>query len=224
MESYKREFIEFMVESNALTFGEFITKSGRKTPYFINTGNYKTGKQAKQLGEFYAKAIKEQIKGDIDVLFGPAYKGIPLAVATSIALETNYQQNINYCFNRKEEKDHGEGGNLVGHKLQDGDKVLIIEDVITSGASIRECLPQIQAAANVQIAGEIISVDRMERGLENKTAIEQIYDDYGFKVYSIVNVREIIEVLYNKPINGKVYINDNIKEQMEAYLEKYCVK
>lgn len=224
MESYKREFIEFMVESNALTFGEFITKSGRKTPYFINTGNYKTGKQAKQLGEFYAKAIKEQIKGDIDVLFGPAYKGIPLAVATSIALETNYQQDINYCFNRKEEKDHGEGGNLVGHKLQDGDKVLIIEDVITSGASIRECLPQIQAAANVQIAGEIISVDRMERGLENKTAIEQIYDDYGFKVYSIVNVREIIEVLYNKPINGKVYIDDNIKEQMEAYLEKYCVK
>lgn len=224
MESYKREFIEFMVESNALTFGEFITKSGRKTPYFINTGNYKTGKQAKQLGEFYAKAIKEQIKGDIDVLFGPAYKGIPLAVATSIALETNYQQDINYCFNRKEEKDHGEGGNLVGHKLQDGDKVLIIEDVITSGASIRECLPQIQAAANVQIAGEIISVDRMERGLENKTAIEQIYDDYGFKVYSIVNVREIIEVLYNKPINGKIYIDDNIKEQMEAYLEKYCVK
>ena len=224
MESYKREFIEFMVRSGVLTFGDFTTKSGRKTPYFVNTGNYKTGAQAAKLGEFYAKAIKEHIKEDIDVLFGPAYKGIPLAVATSMALATQHDTDVNYCFNRKEEKDHGEGGKMVGYKLKDGDNVLITEDVITSGASIRECLPQIMAAAKVNIIGEIISVDRMERGLENKTAIQQIYDDYGFKVYPIVNVKEVIEVLHNYPVDGKVYIDDEMKAKMEAYLEEYCVK
>ena len=224
MESYKREFIEFMVRSGVLTFGDFTAKSGRKTPYFVNTGNYKTGTQAVKLGEFYAKAIKEHIKDDIDVLFGPAYKGIPLAVATSMALATQHDTDVNYCFNRKEEKDHGEGGKMVGYKLKDGDNVVITEDVITSGASIRECLPQIMAAAKVNIIGEIISVDRMERGLENKTAIQQIYDDYGFKVYPIVNVKEVIEVLHNHPVDGKVYIDDEMKAKMEAYLEEYCVK
>lgn len=224
MANYKKEFIEFMVRSGVLTFGDFTTKSGRKTPYFVNTGNYKTGAQAAQLGAFYAQAIKEHIKEDIDVLFGPAYKGIPLAVATSMALATNHQQDVNYCFNRKEEKDHGEGGKMVGYKLKDGDHVLITEDVITSGASIRECLPQIMAAANVKIIGEIISVDRMERGLENKTAIQQIYDDYGFKVYPIVTVREIIDTLHNQPVDGKVYIDDAMKAKMEAYLDEYCVK
>ena len=224
MEQYKKEFIEFMVRSGVLTFGDFTTKSGRKTPYFVNTGNYKTGAQAAKLGEFYAKAIKEHIKEDVDVLFGPAYKGIPLAVATSMALATQHDTDVNYCFNRKEEKDHGEGGKMVGYKLKDGDNVLITEDVITSGASIRECLPQIMAAAKVNIIGEIISVDRMERGLENKTAIEQIYDDYGFKVYPIVNVKEVIEALHNNPVDGKVYIDDEMKAKMEAYLEEYCVK
>ena len=224
MMGYKKEFIEFMVKSGVLTFGDFTTKSGRKTPYFVNTGNYKTGAQAAKLGEFYAKAIKEHIKEDIDVLFGPAYKGIPLAVATSMALATQFDQDVNYCFNRKEEKDHGEGGKMVGYKLQDGDNVLITEDVITSGASIRECLPQIMAAAKVNVIGEIISVDRMERGLENKTAIQQIYDDYGFKVYPIVNVKEVIEVLHNNPVDGKVYIDDEMKAKMESYLEEYCVK
>lgn len=224
MESYKKEFIEFMVRSGVLTFGDFTTKSGRKTPYFVNTGNYKTGAQAAKLGEFYAKAIKEHIKEEIDVLFGPAYKGIPLAVATSMALATQHDTDVNYCFNRKEEKDHGEGGKMVGYKLKDGDNVIITEDVITSGASIRECLPQIMAAAKVNIIGEIISVDRMERGLENKTAIQQIYDDYGFKVYPIVNVKEVIEVLHNHPVDGKVYIDDTMKAKMEAYLEEYCVK
>lgn len=224
MESYKREFIEFMVRSGVLTFGDFTTKSGRKTPYFVNTGNYKTGAQAAKLGEFYAKAIKEHIKEDIDVLFGPAYKGIPLAVATSIALATAHDTDVNYCFNRKEEKDHGEGGKMVGYKLKDGDNVLITEDVITSGASIRECLPQIMAAAKVNIIGEIISVDRMERGLENKTAIQQIYDDYGFKVYPIVNVKEVIEALHNNPVDGVIYIDDAMKAKMEAYIEEYCVK
>ena len=224
MQDYKREFIEFMVRSGVLTFGDFTTKSGRKTPYFVNTGNYKTGAQAAKLGEFYAKAIKEHITDKIDVLFGPAYKGIPLAVATSMALAMQHHTDVNYCFNRKEEKDHGEGGKMVGYKLQDGDNVLITEDVITSGASIRECLPQIMAAAKVNIIGEVISVDRMERGLENKTAIEQIYDDYGFKVYPIVNVKEVIEVLHNHPVDGKIYIDDAMKAKMEAYLEEYCVK
>lgn len=224
MQAYKKEFIEFMVRSGVLTFGDFTTKSGRKTPYFVNTGNYKTGAQAAKLGSFYAQAIKEHIKEDIDVLFGPAYKGIPLAVATSMAMATEQGQDINYCFNRKEEKDHGEGGKMVGYKLKDGDNVLITEDVITSGASIRECLPQIMAAAKVNIVGEIISVDRMERGLENKTAIQQIYDDFGFKVYPIVNVKEVIEVLHNNPVDGKIYIDDEMKAKMEAYLAEYCVK
>ena len=224
MQQYKQEFIEFMVRSGVLTFGDFTTKSGRKTPYFVNTGNYKTGAQAAKLGEFYAKAIMEHIKEPIDALFGPAYKGIPLAVATSMALATQHDRDINYCFNRKEEKDHGEGGKMVGYKLKDGDNVLITEDVITSGASIRECLPQLMATAKVNVIGEIISVDRMERGLENKTAIQQIYDDYGFKVYPIVTVREVIDTLHNRPVDGKVYIDDEMKARMEAYLEAYCVK
>ena len=224
MQQYKQEFIEFMVRSGVLTFGDFTTKSGRKTPYFVNTGNYKTGAQAAKLGEFYAKAIMEHFPDQVDVLFGPAYKGIPLAVATSMALATQRDRDINYCFNRKEEKDHGEGGKMVGYKLKDGDKVVITEDVITSGASIRECLPQIMAAAKVDIVGEIISVDRMERGLENKTAIQQVYDDYGFKVYAIVTVREVIDALHNRPVDGKVYIDDEMKAKMEAYIEEYCVK
>ena len=224
MMSYKKEFIEFMVRSGVLTFGDFTTKSGRKTPYFVNTGNYKTGAQAAKLGEFYAKAIMENVKDDIDALFGPAYKGIPLAVSTAIALATQHDKDLNYCFNRKEEKDHGEGGKMVGYKLQDGDNVLIIEDVITAGTAIRECLPQLQAAANVNIKGLVISVDRMERGTENKTAIQQVYDDFGIKAYPIVTVREIIDTIHNVEIDGKVYIDDAMKERMEAYLAEYCVK
>lgn len=222
--SYKKEFITFMVRSGVLTFGDFITKSGRKTPYFVNTGNYRTGAQAARLGEFYAKAIEENVKEEVQALFGPAYKGIPLAVSAAIALSNNFGKDINYCFNRKEEKDHGEGGNMVGYKLQDGDNVLIIEDVITAGTAIRECLPQLQRAANVNITGLIVSVDRMERGTENKTAIKQIYDDYGITTYPLVTVREIIDTLHNVEIDGKVYIDDAMKARMEAYLEEYCVK
>ncbi|MGL4799852.1 MAG: orotate phosphoribosyltransferase [Cellulosilyticaceae bacterium] len=222
--SYKKEFIEFMVRAGVLTFGDFVTKSGRKTPYFVNTGNYKTGYQASKLGEFYAKCIKENIKEDVDALFGPAYKGIPLSVATSIALANNFEQDVNYCFNRKEAKDHGEGGTMVGYKLQDGDKVLIIEDVITAGTAIRECFPILQAAADVEIAGLIISVDRMERGQQNKTAIQEIEEEFGIKTYPIVTVREIIDALHNNPVDGKVVIDDAMRARMEAYLEEYCVK
>ena len=221
---YKKEFIEFMVRSGVLTFGDFTTKSGRKTPYFVNTGNYKTGFQAARLGEFYASCIQENMKEDITALFGPAYKGIPLSVATAIALSNKYEKDVNYCFNRKEAKDHGEGGTMVGYKLQDGDKVLVIEDVITAGTAIRECLPILKAAADVDIAGLIISVDRMERGQQNKTAIQEIYDEFGIKTYPIVTVREIIDTLHNVPVDGKVVIDDEMKAKMEAYLEEYCVK
>ncbi len=222
--SYKKEFIEFMVRAGVLTFGDFTTKSGRKTPYFVNTGNYKTGYQAAKLGEFYASCIQENIKENVDALFGPAYKGIPLSVATAIALSNKFDQDVNYCFNRKEVKDHGEGGSMVGYKLKDGDKVLIIEDVITAGTAIRECLPVLKAAADVEIAGLIISVDRMERGTQNKTAIQEIYDEFGIKAYPIVTVREIIDTLHNNPVDGKVVIDDAMRARMEAYLEEYCVK
>ena len=222
--SYKKEFIEFMVRSGVLTFGDFITKSGRKTPYFVNTGNYKTGYQAGKLGEFYAKCIAENIKEDVDALFGPAYKGIPLSVATAIALANDHNKDVNYCFNRKEAKDHGEGGTMVGYKLQDGDKVLIIEDVITAGTAIRECLPIFKSAANIEIAGLIISVDRMERGQSNRTAIQEIEEEFGIKTYPIVTVREIIETLHNVEIDGKVVIDDEMRARMEAYLAEYCVK
>lgn len=223
--SYKNEFIEFMVGCNVLTFGDFTTKSGRKTPYFINTGNYKTGSQADKLGQFYAKCIFENMEAgniskDIDCLFGPAYKGIPLAVATSIALSRDYNIDLNYCFNRKEAKDHGEGGTMIGYKLKDGDKVLMIEDVITAGTAVRECFPVLKACADVEIEGLVISVDRMETGLGELTAIEEIEKEFGIKTFNIVNVREIIETLHNKEICGEIIITDDIKARMEAQIKK----
>lgn len=224
MSSYKQEFIEFMVRSGVLTFGDFTAKSGRKTPYFVNTGNYKTGEQAARLGEFYARCITENIKEPITALFGPAYKGIPLSVSTAIALSNNHQVNVNYCFNRKEAKDHGEGGSMVGYKLQDGDKVVIIEDVITAGTAIRECLPILKAAADIEIVGLVISVDRMERGQGNKTAIREIADEFGIRTYPIVTAREIIDTLYGREVDGRVIIDDAMKEKMEQYLATYCVK
>lgn len=229
MVSYKQEFIEFMIRSGVLTFGDFTTKSGRKTPYFVNTGNYKTGAQADKLGHFYASCIAENMKNgkideDVVTLFGPAYKGIPIAVATAIGLSRDFDRDINYCFNRKEEKDHGEGGKMVGYKLQDKDKVLIVEDVITAGTAIRETLPQLMAAADVEIAGLIISVDRMEKGQGEKTAIQEIEEEFGIKTYPIVTVREIIDTMHNVEIDGKVVIDDEMKAKMEAYLEQYCVK
>ena len=222
---YKQEFIQFMVRSGVLTFGDFTAKSGRKTPYFINTGNYKTGAQAARLGEFYAKCLVENIPGHIDALFGPAYKGIPLAVATAISLADHHNRDVNYCFNRKEAKDHGEGGTMVGYKLKDGDKVVIIEDVITAGTAMRESLPLLKAAANhIEVAGVIISVDRTERGQGDKSAVQEMKEEFGIPVYPIVTAREIIDALYNVEVDGKVYIDDAMKAKMEAYLEQYGVK
>lgn len=226
--NYKKQFIEFMVRAGVLTFGDFTTKSGRKTPYFVNTGNYKTGAQADKLGHFYASCIEEnmkngKIKEDIVALFGPAYKGIPISVATAISLSRDFDRDINYCFNRKEEKDHGEGGNMVGYKLQDEDSLLMVEDVITAGTAVRETLPQLMAAAKVKVEGLIISVDRMEKGQGDKTAIQEIEEEFGIKTYPIVTVREIIDAMHNTEIDGKIVIDDAMKQRMEEYLAKYCV-
>ncbi len=213
--SYKKEFIKFMCQSNVLTFGDFTLKSGRKAPYFINTGNYKTGEQIAKLGEFYAKCIEEN-NVSANVFFGPAYKGIPLCVAAASSLFSQFGKNVNYCFNRKEAKDHGEGGVIVGHKLSDGDNVLIIEDVITAGTAIRETLPILKAAADVNISGVIISVDRMEKGKGEKSAVQEVFDEFGIKVYPIVTVEDIIECIKDGTIEGKEYL-DKMLEYRKTY-------
>lgn len=212
---YKKQFIKFMCDSGVLTFGDFVTKSGRNTPYFVNTGNYKTGMQIAKLGEFYAECMKENnIK--TDVLFGPAYKGIPLCVAVSIALFNKYDMNVNYCFNRKEAKDHGEGGVIVGHKLKDGDNVVIIEDVITAGTAIRETLPILKNTAAVNIDAVIISVDRKEKGNNGKSAVQEVYEEFGIKVYPIVTIEDIIDSIKDGTIDGSQYL-DKMLEYRKQY-------
>ncbi len=224
MEQYKKEFIEFMVDCNVLKFGDFVTKSGRKTPFFINTGFYRTGAQLRRLGGYYAKAIQEKFGTDFDVLFGPAYKGIPLSVAASMAMSEEFGAEIRYCSNRKEIKDHGDKGILLGSPLGDGDKVVIIEDVTTAGTSIEETLPIIRAQGNVDVLGLVVSVDRMERGQGSKTALTEIQEKYGFRTTAIVTMGEVIEHLYNKPYNGKVMIDDSLKQAIDAYYDMYGVK
>ncbi|MBQ3415959.1 orotate phosphoribosyltransferase [Clostridium sp. DSM 8431] len=224
MQQYKKEFIEFMVECGVLTFGDFVTKSGRKTPFFVNTGNYKTGSQLKRLGEFYAKAIKEHFPDDYNIVFGPAYKGIPLSVTTTIALSDMYGIDVNYCSNRKEVKDHGDKGILLGSPIKDGDRVLIVEDVTTAGTSIYETMPLLKSQGNVNVEGLIISVDRMERGKTEKSALTQLREEFGFKTCAIVTMEEVREYLYNKEINGKVLIDDEINSRIDAYYEQYGAK
>lgn len=214
--TYKEQFIKFMVENGVLRFGEFILKSGRKAPYFINTGNYNTGSQLERLGEYYAQCI---IDNNIDgeTLIGPAYKGIPLSVATAIALSAKHGKDLNYSFDRKEVKDHGEGGLFVGRQFKDGEKVIIIEDVMTSGKALREILPKIKAQANVEVAGMVISVDRMERGLESSlSAVQEVYKEFGVKVYSIVTMLDIISAIENGVIEGKEYL-PAMKEYRNTY-------
>ena len=218
---YKSKFITFMARAGALTFGDFVTKSGRKTPYFVNTGKYSDGEQISQLGRFYAGCIIDNVKiAENTVLFGPAYKGIALAVSTAIAL-SDLGINVNYSFNRKEVKDHGEGGELVGHKLAKGDRVLIIEDVITAGTAVREVLPIFQNAGTT-IDGLIISVDRMERGTGQRTAIQEIWEDHQIPTFPIVNVLDILNYLHNTPVDGKILIDDEIAARMKAYMNEYC--
>lgn len=224
MKAYKKEFIDFMIECGVLTFGDFVTKSGRKTPFFVNTGNYQTGSQLSRLGEFYAEAIKENFGDDYDVLFGPAYKGIPLGVTTTIALANKYDIDVKYCSNRKEVKDHGDKGILLGSKLKDGDKVLIVEDVTTAGTSIYETMPILKSQGDVDVKGLIISVDRMERGQGEQSALVEIREKFGFKTCAIVTMAEVIEYLYNKEINGKVIIDDEIKGRIDEYYKQYGAK
>lgn len=225
MEAYKQEFIEFMVESKVLKFGEFTLKSGRKSPFFMNAGAYVTGSQLRRLGQYYAKAIHDAYGTDFDVLFGPAYKGIPLSVATTIAFSELYGKEIRYCSNRKEIKDHGDTGILLGSKMKDGDRVVIIEDVTTSGKSIEETFPIIKAQGNVEILGLMVSLNRMEvgRGGE-KSALDEIKEKYGFDANAIVTMEEVVEHLYNKECNGEIIINDEIKSAIDAYYEQYGVK
>lgn len=224
MEAYKQEFIEFMVDSDVLKFGDFTLKSGRKSPFFMNAGSYVTGTQLRRLGEYYAKAIHDAYGTDFDVLFGPAYKGIPLSVATTIAFSELYGKDIRYCSNRKEVKDHGDTGILLGSKLKDGDRVVIIEDVTTSGKSIEETFPIIKAQANVEILGLMVSLNRMERGKGEKSALSEIKELYGFETAAIVSMAEVVEHLYNKPYKGKVYIDDALKASIDAYYEQYGAK
>ncbi|MBE6838269.1 MAG: orotate phosphoribosyltransferase [Ruminococcus sp.] len=213
--TYKEQFIKFMTECGVLTFGDFTLKSGRKAPYFINTGNYNTGRQLAKLGEFYAECIKEN-NIEVETLFGPAYKGIPLAVACASALYNKYDTEVYYCFDRKEAKDHGEGGVIVGKKLADKEKVVIIEDVITAGTAIRQVLPVLKAAADVDITGMVISVDRMEKGQGELSAVQEVYKEFGIKIYPIVTVQDIIDAIKNGVIEGQEYL-DKMLEYRKTY-------
>ena len=221
METYKQQFIEFMVASDALTFGEFVTKSGRQTPYFINSGNFADGPRISQLGEWYARAINARIGSGCDNLYGPAYKGIPLAVTTAVALWDLFQHRVTYTFNRKEEKAHGEKGALVGHRYVGGEKVLLIEDVVTAGTSVRESLTLLKAITDVEIVGVIVSVDRQERGQGERSALDELQDELGIPTCAIVTLDEIIEHLDGREIAGRVLIDDEMRGKIAAYRDQY---
>ena len=225
MEQYKKEFIEFMVDSDVLKFGDFTLKSGRKSPFFMNAGAYVTGSQLMRLGEYYAKAIHETYGDDFDVLFGPAYKGIPISVVTAVAYSQLYGKEVRYCSDRKEEKDHGaDKGSFLGSSLKDGDRVVMIEDVTTSGKSMEETVPKVRGAADVEIVGLMVSLNRMEKGKGTKSALEEIKELYGFDTAAIVSMAEVTEHLYNKPYNDKVIIDDTLKVAIDAYYAEYGVQ
>ncbi|MCR5583629.1 MAG: orotate phosphoribosyltransferase [Eggerthellaceae bacterium] len=225
MEEYKREFIEFMVESEVLKFGEFTLKSGRKSPFFMNAGAYVTGDQLHRLGCYYARAIHDNFGDDFDIVFGPAYKGIPLSVVTAMAYHELYSKEVRYCSNRKEKKDHGEGGSLLGAELYDGARVVMVEDVTTSGKSIDETYPLISSIANIEVKGLMVSLNRMEVGKGGvKAAIDEVSDKYGFPTACIVDMAEVTEYLYNRECQGRVVIDDAMKASIDAYYEQYGAK
>lgn len=216
--TYKEEFIRFMSDSGVLTFGDFTLKSGRRAPYFINTGNYKTGSHLARLGGFYADCIKEH-NLEADILFGPAYKGIPLAVSAAVALYNKYGFDMGYCFDRKEAKDHGERGLFVGQQPQSGSRVIIIEDVMTSGKALREVLPKLQAAGDIKVSAMVITVDRMERALDSElSAVQQTHKDFGITVHSIVTINDIIKAIEDGVIEGREHL-----DAMKAYRSQYGV-
>lgn len=226
MESYKKEFIEFMVESDVLKFGDFTLKSGRKSPFFMNAGAYVTGTQLMRLGEYYAKAIHDNFGDDFDVLFGPAYKGIPISVVTTVAYSKLYGKEIRYCSDRKEEKDHGaDKGSFLGSSLKDGDRVVMIEDVTTSGKSMEETVPKVKGAADVEILGLMVSLNRMEVGMGGKlSALDEIRQKYGFEAKAIVTMEEVVEHLYNRECQGRVVIDDGMKAAIDEYYRQYGCK
>ena len=226
MDTYKEEFIRFMVESDVLKFGDFTLKSGRKSPFFMNAGAYVTGSQLKRLGEYYARAIHETYGDDFDVLFGPAYKGIPISVVTAVAYSDLYGREIRYCSDRKEVKDHGaDKGGLLGSPLKDGDRVIMIEDVTTSGKSMEETVPKVRAAADVTIVGLMVSLDRGEKGLESdRSALVEVSEKYGFPAHAIVSMAEVTEALYNREVVGRVLIDDEMKASIDAYYREYGAK
>jgi len=221
METYKQQFIEFMVRSNVLTFGDFVTKSGRRTPFFINTGNYRTGSQIKALGEFYAAAMVKHLGNSFDVLYGPAYKGIPLVVAAASALAGLHHRDVAYCFNRKEAKDHGEGGIFIGHEPSAGDRILIVEDVVTAGTSVRETVVLLGKTVAVSIAGLIVSVDRMERGTGDRSALAELADEFGIASFAIVTLDEVIAHLRGRMIDGVVTLDEAKLEKITEYRRQY---
>ena len=220
MEDYKKEFIRFMLDCTVLKFGDFVTKSGRKTPFFINTGFYRTGGQLRRLGEYYAQAINDNFGLDFDVLFGPAYKGIPLTVATTMAISEKYGKGIKYSSNRKEIKDHGDKGILLGSPIEEGDRVLIIEDVTTAGTSIAETLPIIEAQGG-KVCGLCVSADRQEKGTGEKSALKEIEEKYGFKTAAIVKMADVIEYLSNEKVDGTLVIDDGLRNAIDAYYAQY---
>ena len=225
MTDYKQKFIQFMMECGVLKFGDFTTKSGRKTPYFVNTGNYRTGMQAAKLGEFYADAITAHfgdVKACFDFLYGPAYKGIPLAVSAAIALHNKYDVDIPYAFNRKELKDHGEGGGIIGHSPKDGDRALVIEDVITAGTSARESVTIIKSYGDIAVKNMIISVDRKEKGVAGKTASAEVKEEFGIDVITIVSIVDILEAIESGAVSGSA-VDKDMKKRISAYMEEYCI-
>jgi orotate phosphoribosyltransferase len=221
MEGYKREFIELLVQSGVLRFGDFTAKSGRKTPYFIDAGRYRSGSQIARLGRCYAQAIRTQLGDRFDVLFGPAYKGISLAVATSIALHEQHGHDVGFCFNRKEAKDHGEGGVMVGHRLRDGDRVLIIEDVVTAGTAVRQSIELLKATAAVELVGLVVGVDRMERGTGDKSALAELRDDHGIQTFAIATIDDVVTALRGRELDGVPGLDDAAFERVAAYRAQY---
>jgi orotate phosphoribosyltransferase len=220
LEPYKQEFIEFMVRVGVLSFGDFVLKSGRRSPYFVNTGRYRTGAQLERLAGFYATALERELGDSFDVLFGPAYKGIPLAVSIATTLARR-GRDVAFCFDRKEAKGHGEGGRLVGHPLADGDRVVIVEDVTTAGTSIRETVPLLRAAADVRLAGLVVGVDRRERGTGEETALAEIRRVHGMPAFAIVTIEEIVEHLLGREVDGRVLLDATVHERMLAYLAEH---
>jgi orotate phosphoribosyltransferase len=221
MQDYQRQFIEFMVRCEVLSFGDFTAKSGRKTPYFINAGRYRTGAQLTRLARSYAQTLHDALGREFDVLFGPAYKGIPLAVSTAMILASEYDHDVGFCFNRKEAKDHGEGGSLVGHTVRDGDRVVLIEDVTTAGTSVRETVPLLQAVAKVQLTALIVGVDRMERGTGERSALAELRESYGIQTLAIVTVEDIMQHLREQPVDGRMVLDESTYQRMREYRDRY---